>query len=374
MWIVLRIAVALFAMFYRFVRYSEAMIWQSSGHHQDKPYLLKTEHDKHGKICSFELGVPFHTGALFKFCRESSSDRFFKALGLSREFQTGDAAFDEKIFLACDHPLLQQHLAAALGCRQQISQLLSQQKISAIWSDGAQLWLKQQANHEPQTADIDALMQLADQLQPVITQVRQQADPFLWRLLTIEAFVWGLFGYAAVAVVEYRFQFQDYHLAQGLLWQYGLAAAFGLLVLLMSLISLFLRGSSRSHRILTESFLLLLLALPVCGIQLVSDLNRHFDDQSAEKILARISSTEKVQHRRALFNPRYTYHLRLAEQPLVYGWPLPAKLTVEERLYQCARADLQLYLEVKPGFLGIPWTEKMSIYPRHARLEPTTSR
>lgn len=237
-----------------------------------------------------------------------------------------------------------------------------------IWSDGRQLWFSCSSRLPPGPAEQGLLLQLVQALNPVVPATSQQPTPYLWRYLTIDGFVWALFGYALMSALEWRLQHNDYHLEQTVLLQSGFAVGLLLLAGLMLMIVLLLRGSSRSHLLITESFLLLMLAMPVCGTQLVSDLNRSQDQAAPKQVLLRINKVEKQSRTGKGWLPRHRYYLQLAQTSTVFGTPVPQTIEVTEAIYNKAAVDLQLLLVVKPGWLHLPWYQRMEILTKSARL------
>src|SRR5262245_33599375 len=118
-----------------------------------------------------------------------------------------------------------------------------------------------------------------------------------------------LLGHAVGAALDYASRAQDIHLRPngvvGLGLMFGLAAFIALIVF----ISTWLRGSSRGHRVIVESALVLALGLPVSAAALVADTNRAFDRAPPVHVSRKVSSCERRQHRSAKRRKHYSYHL-----------------------------------------------------------------
>jgi hypothetical protein len=364
MWILFKLAVTLLAIITRYIRQFDNDQEEPAGHCDEVPYFEHVIKDKHNKTTGYRLGYQLETDVPFLLDAEGSANAFFKWLGISREFQTGDESFDRQVYLGCDHPLLQQALQQQESARQAVLALLQLPGANKIWSDGFILWFTRSCDHASAEQEQVLLLQLAKALQPVAEKTQQQPTPFFWRYLSIEALVWGIFGYAGVAFLESRFVGHDYHLDSSAVLQVGLLASLALFAVLMTLIVLLLRGSSRSHQIVTESFFLLLLAIPICGTQLVSDLNRSQDRATAEMVLVPIKAMNSYSRRKG----PDAYHLYMSTQPVLFGTAVPHKIEVTAAIYRIAAVDKQLLLVVKPGWLGLPWYQRMDVYPRNAQL------
>jgi hypothetical protein len=304
--------------------------------------------------------VPFQIDA------ESSASAFFTWLGISREFQTGDESFDRQVYLGCDHPLLLNALQQHEPARQAILALLKLPGANKIWSDGTTLWFSRTCEHTSGGTEQQSLLQVVRALTPTAEATRKQPTPFFWRYLTIEAVVWGIFGYAGVSYLDLHVYYDEYQMQLDgfALIKLGMFVALGLFGLLMTLIVLFLRGSSRSHQIVIESLPLLLLALPLCGTQSVFHFNRMQDHAQAAMVLIPIKDMSRYKGK----GSSYRYHLELTNPPSLFGTQVPQRIKVTEDIYRIAAVDKQLLLVVKPGGLGLPWYQRMDVYPQHAQL------
>lgn len=372
MWIVIRLILTLVFALYRVYQRLNPQQQPAAGHLNGTPYYVELFRSKEGDITGFELGIPLPTQCLFKFQMEGMFTGLCKSLGIITEYQTGDVNFDKKVYLACDHPVLLQQLADSSQSREIILELLGRRMFNSVWSDGSILWTSASSDKEPSEHVIQRMLQLAASLQPVCQAATSQKTPFFWRFLWVEALVWSLFGYAASALLENRFSHHDYHLYYSDIVKYGLITAAVLLVILMLIIRLALRKSSRGHTILAESFFVLLLALPLCGMQLISDVNRYFDSAEAQQSEALIGSvyTKSGRGRKNFFEPLTTYHLKLETPPVLFNRQVPEKIEVTEDLYNVAASGKLLRLRVKPGFLGLPWYEQLVIHKPDPKLLP----
>ncbi len=174
----------------------------------------------------------------------------------------------------------------------------------------------------------------------------------------VDAILWAIIGYAAAAFVELSAVHEDIHLEAGKLIQLGLLATGVLLATLMGLVILILRGSSKSHRLFVQSFLILALTLPMAGIQLVSDLNRELDTMPPEIIITKVIGKREVLHRGRRGRKYTTYHLTLA--PAVQDHvSVPDDISVQSGLYRQLRDGANLKMTISPGYFKIPWFRSM---------------
>jgi hypothetical protein len=231
-------------------------------------------------------------------------------------------------------------------------QLLKQPGVRNLQSDGQYLWLEKNIQRNANETELKPLNALATVLAPLCQISETQRDPFFWRFLCVETFSWSLVGFAAAALIEYLWSDQDYYIDTMALFGVGTLVGALLFSALMVLISLVLRGSARGQLIIRESFLLLLLALPVSGMQIISDINRKFDQTQDLRFTVVVAEVQRSARKK--WSGRQHYMI-LTERPQVKGQPIPRKLKIPQSLYQKIKPGQSVQLIVKPGFLGLPW-------------------
>jgi hypothetical protein len=223
-----------------------------------------------------------------------------------------------------------------------------------IWNDGKNLWVTfpGQVSDTDQVGFVRALVEL---LTPVARSSSFYTDPFYFKALVIEAVAWGLGGYAIGAYSEMVFRQQDYHLDQFALIKMGLICALALFLILSMTVFMILRGSSRAHRVMVESFVLFLIATPVAGVQIVSDINRSMDDSPALISQANVSSKEVRVSRRRRGGRSYSYYLHLSARAVDNAAKLPSSIKVDRELYDKVAEGQSLNFTIGPGRLGLQW-------------------
>src|SRR5262245_10864647 len=103
MWFAFRLLLAVigFVIRYRSRRRSLAMERKFRG----VPYFCLEQTSKR-KLIGFEIGMKRRSPTWARMHSESWADRAFKRAGMTTETETGDVAFDDKVYLTCDHPSL----------------------------------------------------------------------------------------------------------------------------------------------------------------------------------------------------------------------------------------------------------------------------
>ncbi|MSR07149.1 MAG: hypothetical protein EXR93_08810 [Gemmatimonadetes bacterium] len=355
MWIAVRLIAALVAFVARYVRRFSPP--RAAGDIDGTPYFQDV-HKYKGQIRGFRIGVGHRMPVIFRLQPEGSGDRFFKAVGLSNEFQTGDAEFDRHVYIACDHVALFHHLRANNEARARIREVLAA-GFRRISGDGEVIWIESTAKRQPTMEEVELALRLRDAIAAIGKRFHYYSDPFLGRALAVEALTWSILGYGAAGVGEYLSRPESTYLhARQLLWP-SLAAAALMFGVVFGAIVLFLRGSSRGHRLLIEGAILLALGLPMTGAQVVSDLNRAMDVSGETKVSSRITWTERIRHRSRRGGVHYTYHLHLWSPPNPFG--MPDRISVGRSMFAAASEGQFVDVYVGKGWLGIPWFRRFAL-------------
>jgi hypothetical protein len=319
----------------------------------DFPLAERWATNKRGEITRRWYGTPYDQPVAFRLSRESPLDRWFKLIGLSTEQQTGDPKFDELVYVACDHEGFARMLKLDASARAAVLDLLESQRARSIFSDGAYLWIEGRGVYAPSEEERGALQRLHAALRTVRAPAGARTDRFFTKVLAIEAVIWSVASYGVSGVLEWLFSADDTRfLDQARLVLLGLVVAAGLFAGMLTLIALALRGSSRGHRIVTESVAVLLIGLPMTGIQLVADLDVHLDWGRGREVVAEV--IEKTQRRRRRRPDRYYLQLRW---PSESGEPTTELLRVERHIFERAREGGGAQVVVHPGALGVAWIE-----------------
>jgi hypothetical protein len=338
-WILFRIAIALIAFLARCI--GPIFRPKAAGSYGSQPWYKKVSKSKGGKVTSFTIGMPLDAPFIFRLQREESSDRWFKSMGLAHEFQTGDA-FDEAIYIACDHPALHRVLKEKAAAREWIVKVLDA-GYTRVSGDGRVVWIERPAIEEPNDTDVARLSALRASLADMRPDLKRHREPFNARVVAVEALTWSLFAYAAVGLFEYLVE-PDMYVESRALVLPGLGVALALLAGLLALVAYFLKGSSRGSRILIESAILLVLAAPIAGMQLLDDLNRGLD--RSQPVVETWNGTDKWATKRRRSS---SYHLALVKRGE------SRQLLVEGGVYSRAKVGQPVRLHIAKGALGYRW-------------------
>ncbi len=323
----------------------------------NKIYIIKHRSKSSVLATSFIVDLAFP--AQFKLTNEVGSDSFFKNLGLAKEFQTGDPEFDDLIYIASDSKSFFRKLTGDPTLRKTILKFFVSDAIH-LKSDGRQLILKLPGDCSQNQEIKNELIALKDSINRDRTlRVGFLDDPFVWKAFITETLVWSFFGYASAGFMEWSFNRQDYHLDGMYLFQQGIIFGLLCLVFFFLVVILVFRGSSRGHRIIIESALLIGLCMPIAGVNMLSDLNINLDSQPSIIVHGQIINKEKREHRSK--NGRYyTYYLYFNFDGAPSGLNVPKCIQVDPDVFNSASQASIAKIEVGPGFMGHPWYRSFS--------------
>lgn len=359
MWILIRLLLAALGFGFRFWRRSPG---KRIGKHKGWPYYLRThKKDKFTDLVS--VGMALKTPGWIRMHRESKADRFFKKIGIAGEIQTGDRAFDEQVYVTSDHPAVEALLTSSAALRAAVLRAFELGAVCVRY-DGRVLWLDKLPGAAATKAHLDVLAALCKASTPLNEgRARRLADRFFWKALVIEAAVWANVGYAAGALLGNGAHPEDVHVWDSPLIALGVMVAAALFAAMLGIIALVMRGSSRGHRIVIESALLLAIGLPLTSIQLVGDSNRALDDSPSQFTKVGVASCDVRRTRRG--HERYyaiTYALPPASPDDPPAMELPTKIQVTRSLCEAIdRGGDELEVELGAGRWGILWYRQLWI-------------
>ncbi|MEJ7600340.1 MAG: hypothetical protein WKG01_20690 [Kofleriaceae bacterium] len=355
MWIVIRLILA--AIGFAIRRLRRASPFSEAGRFEGAPYSEQL-HKAKNAVRGFTIGMQRASPTWVRLHAESAIDRICKWLGISNELQTGDTRFDTMVYVTCDHPHVHALLRDSLPLRAAILAAFDD-NYQWIRFDGQSVQMRRNATTEPKRRDLALLKAVADASEGLEADPPPRlADPFLWKALVVEGVIWSLLGYAIGAFIESRVHTEDYHLWHGQVVKAGMIVAVAAFAILLGIIALWMRGSSRGHRVIVESAIVLVLGLPISAIQLVGDTNRALDGEPAIPAVRKLETCEQRKHHKK-HGYYYTYHLWLASTPELEGPRLPRVIEVPERM--CGRDQATVRFEIGPGRWGIPWYRTIEI-------------
>lgn len=354
MWIIARILIAIGAALYRY-------LFRRTPAHFDKiyngsRYSYKEETDKNGKFRKSYLEFPFEAPLVCCFQPETSFDRFLLGIGIGDEITVNDSKFDQQIYIVGDHPSLARYIQIKNTFRKLLSDSIGGWLHSlSITGKTIRFEMKKAPDWNSVLPNcLTFIEELSDMEKSISARF---SDQFYTRAIIAESIVWAICGYALSTYMEWELLKEDYHLLGTQLIPLGLTIAGALVCIGMILLLKFLGRSSYAPRVIGESFFLLLIALPIAGIEIVSDVNRGLDNTPGTEIVRSVSHCEMRTHRGRKGRKYYTYHLYFdtVNYQLLPHLELPTNMQVNSTVYQSAQATHKVTVKIAPGFLKIPW-------------------
>lgn len=364
MWVLLRLAIAAAAFF---IRYSRIHWGRPDGTLNGVPFYRSQSRTRSGTPTSYRVRIPVDQGFLFSFHYESSTDRFFKSLGLANEVQTGDSRFDSKIYVTCDHTGLRELLRSHEGIRTAVLKILEGKADPKLRCDGRFLSI------EGQGAPSHSVQQVAQELlhfQGTLSQASQEIrwapfwkDAFFYKALFVESLIWAIAAYGLTALFASLSGLENRVASYGRLISLSLTGGLIATGAGLFLLQLWFRGSSRGHRILVESAVMLAFGLPLSAYQATEDLNRELDTSPGVEETRTILDTRERRHRRRRGRTYYSYHLYLGADTTGHSLiPEPRWIQVPQSMYSQVRSQQikEIHLVMGRGWLGVPWFKSMT--------------
>jgi hypothetical protein len=307
-----------------------------------------------GRKTSETIEIPFPSKVVFKLTRESFWDRFFKNIGFSEELQTRDQEFDAKVYISSDHVGFFSVLRTNAELRRLAKNLLTE-RVLWIACDGHFLTYSIRLNYDVTVVEEDAIA-LFHQLKEKLPELgRRFEDPFVWKALATQVFIWSVAGYALGGAIEYAVSRHDNHLFPEEVIKLGMWIGAGASLFAFLAIWALFRSSSRGHRILIESFLVLILTGPVASAQFVADINRGLDRSQPVEIKREVERGDVRTRRNRRSRTQHYYLIFSWDKSQQQGMALPLEMQVERSEFDRAVQAKEITLQVKRGFFGLPW-------------------
>lgn len=358
MWIVIRLALAAIGFVIR--QLSRGRLPKTPLTYDGTPYFEKIHKNKH-RITGFTIGMARKSPSWVRLHAESRTDRFFKRLGVANEIQTGDSAFDERVYVTCDHPFVGTVLCETPDLRRAIVAALDA-GYKRISFDGAALRMERSSSTSPSLEDLRLMKTLWETSWRLEDELPSRfADPFLWKALVVEGVIWSILGFAIGAAIQMVVHKEDFHVWQREVWKLGVFVAVAGFAFLIALVVLWMRGSSRGHRVIVESAIVLLIGMPTASVQVVGDTNRALDDSPAIVLERTLEQCEVREHRGKRGRRWYSYHLWIIQEAEQTGPKLPHEIETTRVMCNAASAGATVEIQLGRGRWGIPWYRSLRV-------------
>jgi hypothetical protein len=180
-------------------------------------------------------------------------------------------------------------------------------------------------------------------------------DPFAVKVLMVEAIIYSMSAYAWTGFAEWQFFREDVHLSPFLVIRFGIILGTLVTFLFVVFVILILRKSSRAHRVIIESALVLGLSIPIAGIQIVSDVNTGFDKKQPTWVEANVVRLYEQVHRGRKGRRYYTYHLDIDPISEPVEFEIPRHIEISRNKYNELLNSQAVTLTIGKGYLNYRW-------------------
>ncbi len=358
MWLILKIVLSAVTFAIRFSNRRLKLGTENRSVHDGIELFTAVISNKNGTIQSTSWNRLFPSKTVFKLTRESKLDRFFKNWGLADEIQTQDLTFDDLVYIASDSPSFMRKIQNDREARRMIMELFNN-GCKYIACDGNLLRVHFHGDHRSDISSANILAALSRQFEE-IQKLSKEFDPFFIKALIMESFIWAFAGYSLSSLIQWSTLHEDIYLNSNAMAKTALlfagALALGLILLVFSLF----KGSSRGHRIIVESVLVLALCIPIGGIALFSDLNINLDRSASTVIEASIEGHYTQMHRRRRGSHYITYHIQISPLTETHGLTLPLDLTVSSEIYEQLQVHSKVRIDIGRGKFHQPWIRNIT--------------
>ncbi len=365
MWFIFGFVTLISAVGFEFWR-RHALQWDPDDQHGGYDYkFLKSKSGTTGLL----LGVRCVSGANFLIKKQTSIDSFFKRIGVSREFETGDSSFDDACYLATDCTELHQVLASQAKLRTAINVILEFDgggfTAKAIYCRNGRVWIKFDKDGWGTDDGVELLVKkLGHPLSLIVNAMADLAktgmnwrDPFIYKAMLVLAISSGL---AINAVIQfYRSTFRDLPFVlypQELIVDALIYSIVALPILVLMAIYWLGRGS-RTHLVLIELMTVGALGLFTSVAFEMRDVNIEFDKAKPDYFETKIISKHMSKGRRST-----SYSM------VVKNWSCDCgnySIGISNATYNLASVSNPVMIAQHNGYLGYTWISEVNVYWHH---------
>jgi hypothetical protein len=315
-----------------------------------------------GRITKLRIGVAAPDQHDFTLRRQRGLDAFFVRIGLSHEQTVGDVVFDDSMYLLSDDARLGLRLRGDLQLRDALFGLIqedSRVRVVRVRCVGGRLWVE----CKPTEGFLDALVPAA--LEPLVPRLQQAAErlaarPPIGALPGDRSLVKSVILLAASSALALN---GAVHLARasimrplvkvvelGELIALAFTVGLGLLAVLVALVLVLLRKSSRAHGVLLEVLLTGSFGCVATSYVELYELNLEAD--TAPAVPLRLELTGRESYRCGKRNRSTCYRVRIA------GPELPEQtLKVDHAKFRALSDAHHVQVTLHAGALGMRWIE-----------------
>ncbi|MEO0367091.1 MAG: hypothetical protein AAF265_16555 [Pseudomonadota bacterium] len=312
------------------------------------------------------IGVESTKQVEFVLKSESWIDRCFRAIGVSKEYQTGNVGFDERIYIGSDnanvHSLIgkNSHVATALVNLFEYKGEHEARVVEVI-NRGGQLWVEFKL---PNAFEETHLREFAKSpvrfLRDVSTAISQSTtqalypskDRFVVKAIMLLSVSTGLALNGIFQFMRNIWDKDTFVIDSGPLVFDGARICVGIAIGLIIVALLILRRSSRTHIILIELSIVGLFGAFATSVATLTEINETFDQSDRERFEVKV--VEKKISRSGGRSSRRTYRVRTQDWTNERS---TRRFQVSSRFFEDVEVGDTLVITQRSGYLGYRWVE-----------------
>ena len=329
------------------------------------PYQYKVvKNDK--AINELIIGIDAPDGYDYLLKHENTVDRFFKAIGVSVEHQTGNEAFDDKVYIVSDNRQFQRQLTANGPIVDGMLKIFNfgrtyHCRVQEMRHYSGRLWIKFSTEHRFNERRIPALASrivpslhtIVDELQRIpLTASAGWKDPFAFKAALLLAASSALAVNGGIQV--YRFVYTTYPVTMDTdrLFHDALLLGGGIVAALLVFSFFYVGRSARAHLVFLELLIVGSFGAVLTAYEQLNDLNMEMDASTGKAYETMLARKHAIHSRRS--STRYYAYLS--------DWHHPAGLIevkIPGSLYHAIMPGDQLVVTEKSGYYRYRWIEKI---------------
>lgn len=295
---------------------------------------------------------------------ENSFDRFFKKIGLSKEYQINNSEFNDKLYLICDNEAFNNFIYNNEIIQKKFLEIFDNYssfgcEILELQNQNEKMWIKLK---NISFKEEEHFQKILEKIIPLFEEIKAQfeneeitksfksyKDTFLLKSIIILSISSSLFITGLVYV--YRQSFIS-SLPSNIDNLSDISFYFALIIIffLIFITIYFLRNSSRFHIVLFEILIFGFIGSFLTSYMFLSDINRYFDTSFPKVFKVTLLKKERVSHRKGP-DSYYLYFNNWVTNRNEY------KLNVNSALYYKFNERDKVEIYQKDGFLNYQWIE-----------------
>lgn len=307
-----------------------------------------------------EIQLP---GAGVDFRPEAWVDRAMKSIGLTYEFESGDAEFDQKVYVRSDSESFNSYLKAHSDFREAVVKLIDFGAIK-IEFEASRILLRFRDNYVGDSERLKAFAKFATLVAQLKHQVDFKDDPHTGKIARVRVAAWIIGVYAAVSVYEYGIARGEIFLNGSSFAKFaGLWAAVLLLALCVGMWAWF-RDSSRTPRLFVDYSALLILAVVPFFMAVIADLDRYVDFAKPVIVDQLVTSVDRIETQGRRRNK--VRYVGCFERAALAGRSGPAAEMILPRCLDLSRSDFEslqrgqgVRFHIGYGLFRFPWIKRI---------------